>query len=52
MKNLMNTAVENFMKDMDTEHFIKAVSDFLTEQKLVGEFMVWAEKWKEMHRNR
>ena len=27
-----------------------ALSDFLEEHKLVGEFIIWIEKWKELHK--
>ena len=30
-------------------HLEHAITDFLKEEKLVGEFLVWVEKWKILH---
>lgn len=35
--------------DLPRELRVDAVLDFLTEQKLEGEFLVWIEKWKSLH---
>ena len=34
---------------LDDENLEPAVVDFLIEQKLIGEFLVWIEKWKHNH---
>ena len=44
----MNPIFESAIDDLNEELLKLAVSDFLTEQKLVGEFIVWLEKWKEL----
>lgn len=36
--------------DLDDTKLEEVLSDFLVEQKLVGEFLVWLEKWKSLHR--
>jgi len=38
--------------DLPDTLLIDAIADFLTEQNLVGEFLVWLEKWKELGRVR
>ncbi len=36
--------------DLPDEQLEQAILDFLTEQKLGGEFLVWLEKWKSLHK--
>ena len=36
--------------DLPHDLLERAIVDFLTEQKLGGEFLVWLEKWKTLHR--
>lgn len=46
----METVISEAIDPLDDEQFERAIADFLTEQGLVGEFLVWLEKWKETHR--
>lgn len=46
----MNEAFEQAIDDLDEDLLIKALSDFLEEQKLIGEFLMWLEKWKDLRR--
>ena len=39
----------NVFDCLSNEQLEQAVIDFLTEQKLGGEFLVWLEKWKSLH---
>ena len=36
--------------ELDDQQLLDAFSDFLAEQKLIGEFLVWLEKWKAIHK--
>lgn len=36
--------------DLPDDQLLKALHDFLTEHKLLGEFLVWIGKWKAIHR--
>jgi len=46
----METDISKAIDSLNDEQLEEAVVDFLTEQKLVGEFLVWVEKWKSTHR--
>lgn len=45
----MDTIISEAIDSLNEEQFEGAVADFLTEQKLIGEFLVWLEKWKQNH---
>lgn len=44
-----NEAFLRATDDLPDTQFEKAISDFLLEQKLLGEFLIWIEKWKSIH---
>lgn len=44
-----NKAVMDAIDPLDDQHLEVVISDFLEERKLVGEFLVWLEKWKSNH---
>lgn len=35
--------------ELDEDTFEDAVIDFITENRLLGEWLVWIEKWKALH---
>jgi len=39
-------AIAEAIDNLDDYTLEKALRDFLVEQKLLGEFLVWIEKWK------
>lgn len=42
-------AIVKSIDELDNNKLEEALSDFLVEQKLIGEFLVWIEKWKALH---
>ena len=46
----MIEAIEQALDELDDAKLEEALSDFLVEQRLVGEFLAWLEKWKSLHR--
>lgn len=46
----METPITEAIDPLNDEELEKAIADFLTEQKLMTEFLVWLEKWKSIHR--
>jgi len=46
----METVISETIDSLNDEQLEEAVADFLAEQELVGEFLVWVEKWKSTHR--
>ena len=41
-----NQIIIDAIDDLPDDLLEQAISDFLEEQKLIGEFIVWLEKWK------
>lgn len=44
-----DSAILKAIDELPDNALESALSDFLEEQKLVGEFLVWIEKWKSNH---
>ena len=42
----MESKIEQAIDDLSDKLLEQAFLDFLTEHKLLGEFLVWIEKWK------
>ncbi len=46
----MDTVITAYIDELNDEQLEQAIVDFLVEQKLIGEFLVWIEKWKSNHK--
>ncbi len=46
----MDTIISAYIDELNEEQLEKAMADFLIEQKLIVEFLVWIEKWKSNHK--
>ncbi len=47
---LSSSAIRQAVDDLNEEQIENMIHDFIHEHELVGEFLVWVEKWKSLHK--